>query len=559
VGSQYLHADRSQLAVILGLPPERIQVNLSGVGGAFGAKEDLTLHAHLCLLAMRTGRPVKMVYSREESFLGHVHRHPAQMWYEHGATRDGRLVYVDCTVLLDGGAYASTSSSVVSNAACFSVGPYECPSVRIEATSVYTNNPPCGAMRGFGAVQVAFAHESQMDRLAAELGLHPLEIRRRNALREGSVLPTGQRITGPVPVLDMLDALESTPLPAARSGAGALHLPGGAANVTVGEGVRRGVGYGIGFKNGGTPSDFSTARVHLYLKDGLPVVEVHTAAAEIGQGVVVVQKQIAQTELSVPDVTVMPATTLLRSAGTSSASRQTYMTGGAVSAACAAIRERLIWLAHQRVGHRWPHLLEFRDQFTFRDGAIVAPDGQVVATFASLLDGDGIAEEREFWHPRTTPLDPVTGQGAPHVQFLFAAHRAVTDVDCDTGLLRIADLLVVQDVGRVINRAAVEGQLEGGTAQGIGLAIMEEMHLRDGRVLNPSFTDYLIPTVLDVPPMQTKILEYPDSEAPYGVKGAGEPSTISSTPAIVASLRDASGQRLCQVPVRPSDLVGLPR
>jgi xanthine dehydrogenase D subunit len=558
VASQFLHIDRAQLAVVLDLPPEKVRMRLAGVGGAFGAREDLTLHAHLCLLAMRTGRPVKMVYTREESFLGHVHRHPARMWYEHGATRDGKLTYVKCSVLLDGGAYASTSPSVVNNAAGFSVGPYECPAVDIEATAVYTNNPPCGAMRGFGAVQVAFAHESQMDLLAAELGLHPLELRRRNAMVEGSLMPTGQPLRGPVPVLEMLERLERMPLPGLpESGSGAHRFPGGAGNVTIGEGVRRGVGYGIGFKNGGTPRDYSTARVRLYLSEGEPVAEVHTAAAEMGQGILVVQGQIVRTELGVSRVVVRQPDTLVGSAGSSSASRQTYMTGGAVARACEALRERLLCLAYERVGHRWPELLELSRDFTLGNGSILAGDGAEVLPLAELLDEEGMTEERVFWHRDTRPMDPSTGQGEPHLQFLFAAHRAVTDVDCDTGLVKVVHLGAVQDVGRAVNPVAVEGQMEGGTVQSLGLALMEEVQLSGGRVLNASFTDYLIPTVLDVPPMQLDILEYADPDAPYGIKGAGEQSTLSATPAIVASLRDATSHRLPRVPVRMDDLVGL--
>jgi CO/xanthine dehydrogenase Mo-binding subunit len=173
------------------------------------------------------------------------------------------------------------------------------------------------------------------------------------------------------------------------------------------------------------------------------------------------------------------------------------------------------------------------------------------------LDEIGISEEREFWHKETTPLDPISGQGAPHVQYLFAGHRAVSDVDCGTGLVRLADLGVVQDVGRAVNRSAVEGQMQGGSVQGVGLALMEEIQLREGKMVNGSFTDYLIPTVLDVPMIQTRILEFPDPDAPYGIKGAGEPSTISSTPAIVASLRDATGRPLAKVPVRAEDLLDL--
>ena len=559
VNTQWLHADRNQLATILDMPPEMIRLRLAGVGGAFGSREDLTMQAHLCLLALHTGRPVKMVYGREESFFGHVHRHPAVMRYEHGATRDGRLVYARCTILLDGGAYASTSPAVVSNAASFAVGPYDCPHVEITARAVYTNNPPCGAMRGFGAVQVAFAHESQMDRLAAALDLDPIEVRMRNAMTEGSLMPTGQPVTGGVPVRELLEALKDMPMPQGEAGSGA--LPGGAANVTHGEGVRRGVGYGLGFKAGGIPEgarDFSTARIRLFVSGDEAVAQVHTAAVEMGQGLTSVQLQVARSELGIGRVIVMPADTAVGSAGTSSASRQTYMTGGAVREACLAVRERLVQLAQERFGHRWPQLLEGDGEIVLRDEALWGPDGERLGAISEVLQRDEIVEERRFYHWRTTRLDPHDGQGNPHVQFIFAAHRAVVDVDTDTGLCRVVEMGVVQDVGRAVNPVAVEGQMEGGTTQGIGLALMEQIQLKDGLVLNPSFTDYLIPTTLDVPPMRLKVFEFADPKAPYGIKGAGEQSTISSTPAVVAALRSASGKELVSVPVLPEELVDFP-
>jgi CO/xanthine dehydrogenase Mo-binding subunit len=242
VSTQWLHVDRDQVAASLDLPPDRVRITLAGVGGAFGAREDLSMQVHASLLALHTGKPVKMVYGREESFFGHVHRHPARMRYEHGATRDGALVYVKARVLLDGGAYASSSTAVCANAAAFACGPYEVPSALIDSYVVYTDNPPCGAMRGFGAVQSCFAHEAQMDNLAAALELDPVELRRRNAMAEGTALPTGAPIRCPAPVAELLDSVERRPLPGDQG-----LLPGGVSNTTHGEGVKRGVGYAIGF------------------------------------------------------------------------------------------------------------------------------------------------------------------------------------------------------------------------------------------------------------------------------------------------------------------------
>ena len=537
IATQWLHADRDQIAASLALSPEKVRLTLAGVGGAFGAREDLSMQIHACLLALRTNRPVKIVYSREESFFGHVHRHPGRLTYEHGATRDGRLVYVRARILLDGGAYTSSSPAVAANAACFAVGPYRCPNASIDSIVAYTNNPSCGAMRGFGAVQTCFAYESQMDRLAEALGVGPVELRLRNAMTDGdAVLPTGQHVAGPVPVAELLKRLQALPVPAedATLQRDLRRLPGGVSNTTHGEGLRRGVGYAVGFKNVGFSEgsdDYSTARVRLMIADGRPVVHVHTAAAEVGQGLVTVCAQIARAELGVEEVVVHPADTMVGSAGSSSASRQTYCTGGAVQAASAAIRRQV------------------------RSGAGSAAWEEVLANLPDLLAGEAVEATREFHHRPTRPLDPETGQGDAHVQHAFAAHRAIVDVDVELGLVRVVEIATVQDVGRAINPQAVEGQVEGGTAQGLGLALMEEVQVNGGIVRNPSFTDYLIPTILDMPPVRAEILELGDPEAPYGLKGVGEPPTISSTPAIVAAIRAATGRTLVRVPVRPQDIV----
>jgi xanthine dehydrogenase D subunit len=551
LATQWLHVDRDQLAEILALPPEKIRLTMAGIGGAFGAREDLSMQAHACMLALHTGRPVKISYSRPESFVGHVHRHPGKLTYEHGATRDGKLVYVKARVLLDGGAYASSSTAVIANASCFALGPYECPNATVDGWVVYTNNPPCGAMRGFGSVQNCYAHEAQMDKLAAALDIDPVELRMRNALKTGSRLITGQVVEGPAPVADLLERVKRMPLPAAPGGKPDLtQMPGGVSNTTHGEGVRRGVGYAVGFKNIGYSEgfdDYSTARVRLSIVDGLPRAEIHTAAAEVGQGLVTVQAQIAGTELGVSDVVVLDADTQVGSAGSSSASRQTYITGGAVKAACEAVRERVLTLARSELGHTAAARLE--------GGAVVSAEGDVIVTLATLL-GDAAIEETRLFRPRRTyRLDAETGQANAHLQHAFAAHRAVVDVDIELGLVKVVELATAQDVGKAINPQAVEGQLEGGAAQGLGLAVMEEILIQDGVIRNASFTDYLLPTILDMPPLRMDILELGDPHSPYGLKGVGEPPTISSGPAIVAAIRAATGRPITRVPVRPHDIV----
>ncbi|MGX7826663.1 xanthine dehydrogenase subunit D [Actinokineospora sp. 24-640] len=543
VATQWLHVDRGQVAVSLGLPEELVRVTLAGVGGAFGAREDLSMQVHASMLALRTGRPVKMVYGREESFFGHVHRHPARMRYEHGATEDGRLLYVRARILLDGGAYASSTTAVVANAATLGAGPYEVPSVHIDAYGMYTNNPPCGAMRGFGAVQACFAYESQMDKLAAAIGVDPVEIRVRNAVSEGSTMPTGQVIDSPAPVAELLTRVRDKPLPPPAT-QDPRERPGGVANTTRGEGVVRGVGYGVGIKNVAFSEgfdDYSTARVRLELVNGEPVAMVHTAAAEVGQGLVTVQAQIARTELGVRQVTVVPADTAVGSAGSSSASRQSYVTGGAVKAACEAVREEV--LARAEGGAR------------LHAGKVTTVDGEPVADLADLLAEGAVEHTVEWRHRATKPIDPITGQGDAHVQYAFAAHRAVVDVDTELGLVRVVELACAQDVGKALNPQAVVGQIQGGTAQGLGLAVMEEIQVVDGVVRNPSFTDYLIPTILDMPPMTVDVLELADPAAPYGLRGVGEPPTISATPAVISAIRAATGAALTHAPVRPDHIV----
>ncbi len=521
VATQWTHVDRDQVAPCLDLEPEQVRIHLSGVGGAFGGREDLSIQVHAALLALRTGRPVKMVYNRQESFVGHIHRHPAKIWAEHRATRAGQLVSVRMRILLDGGAYASSSEAVISNACSFAVGPYAVENVLIDGLVVYTNNPPCGAMRGFGAVQTCFAAEAQMDKLAAELGIDPVELRLLNALEPGGRLATGQVIAGSLPTRDVIRrAAALAPPEPEELPREAIRLPGGAGNTTRGEGVRRGVGFAVGFKNicySEGFDDYCTARVRL-LDDGR--AEVYCASAEVGQGVHDVILQVARMELGADEVLLVTGSTAdVGSAGSSSASRMTWMAAGAVQLACrAALEER------RRTG------------------------------------GREVDVERVYRHPRTFPLDPETGQTLgerSHVAFAVAAMHVVVEVDVDLGLTRVVWVGTAQDVGHAMNPLAVEGQIEGGTAQGLGLALMEEIQTRDGAILNPNFTDYLIPTFLDMPPVVSELVEEPEPDAPYGVKGVGEPPTVVSTAAIVSALRAATGRELARVPVRPDDIVGL--
>jgi xanthine dehydrogenase D subunit len=555
IATQWLHLDRDQVAAALGLPVERVRLVLAGVGGAFGAREDLSMQAHACLLALRTGRPVKMSYLRHESFAGgHVHRHPAWMDYEHHADADGRLMLVRARLTMDGGAYASSSSAVIANATTCAAGPYAVENADILGQVVYTNNPPCGAMRGFGAVQVAIGYEAQMDKLAAAVGVSPVEIRRRNALAEGGRLPTGQAVRGPVATAALLEALADRPLPPERDADGDPRALPGSSFRSVDPGdraLRRGVGYAAAFKNiafsEGT-DDPATARVRLCARDGRPVVEVHTAATEVGQGVLGVQEQIARTELGVAEVDVLPADTLVDSSGSASASRLSWMAGGAVKAACAAVRTAALERAAERLGARDAVLV-------LRDGAVWRGDERAVEV-EDLVAGAPIEAVRTYRHAPTEPLDPETGQGDAHAGFAFVAHRAVVDVDVELGIARVVELACAQDVGRVINPMALEGQLEGGSIQGLGLALSEEVLLGDdGRVRTRSFGAYRIPTIVDAAPVPSIMMELGDPDTPYGLRGVGEMPSLSSTPAILAALREATGRAVTRAPALPEDLV----
>lgn len=552
VSSQWLHKDLEQIAPCLALPPEKVRLTLAGVGGAFGGREDLSVHVHACMLAMHLGRPVKMSYNRYESFFGHVHRHPAKMHLEHGARRDGTLVYVKARLVLDGGAYTSTSPVVVANASYFGAGAYDVPHAEIDGIAVFTNNPPCGAMRGFGAVQSSYACESNMDKLAWMLSMDPVELRVKNAMTTGTVLPTGQAVDGPAPVAELLRSLSERPLPAANRGSGVYTYPGGAGNTSRGEGIRRGIGYAVGVKaigySGGV-ADISTARVSLSAPAGEAVASVHTAAAECGQGVTTVQAQVTSTELGISRVVVLPADTQVGDAGSASASRMTWMSAGAVQGACREIGRELLRRAAERTG---------RDAASLtlgRESVLEAATGESVISIARLVGTTTIERTYEFHHRPTEGIDPETGQGNAHIAFGFAAHRAVVDVDVDLGLVKVVELATAEDVGKAMNPVAVHGQIEGGSTQGLGLALMEEIHVdKQGLVRNPSFTDYLIPTVADVPAMPIELFEYPHPDAPYGLNGVGEPPTLSSTPAIVNALRDATGLALPRVPVAPHDI-----
>ncbi|HSK07733.1 MAG TPA: molybdopterin cofactor-binding domain-containing protein, partial [Acidimicrobiia bacterium] len=465
------------------------------------------------------------------------HRHPAWLRYRHESDPDGRLVRVEAEVLIDGGAYASTTSAVLANACYFAVGPYRCDSVAVDGVGTRTNNPPCGAMRGFGAVQVCFAYETQMDRLAAVLGMDPLDLRELNALGTGDPMPTtGQVIETPLPTVEVIRSLRAMPLPEADPGPDHSSLPGGSGLTTEPGQVIRGVGYAFGIKNLGFSEgsdDYAQARVRLGGDGAL----VETAAIEVGQGLVTVLAQIARSALGISRVEVVHVdTSRIDSAGSTSASRQSQVSGGATLEAATRLRRRIL---DRHEGD------DLDDEGVWRGESLLVP-------WSSLADEDW-AETVTFRHPPTTGPDE-NGQGVIHADFAVAGHRAVVDVDVELGLVKVIRVDTAQDVGLALNPASVRGQIEGGILQGVGLAVMEELVLKDGVMLNATFTDYLLPTILDAPEVEALLIERPGSWGPYGAKGVGEPPTISSTAAVVAAIRAASGKELNRVPVRPQDI-----
>jgi len=543
VATQWLHEDRGQIAACLGLPIDSVRLVLGGVGGAFGAREDISLQVHTCLLALRLGRPVRIAYSRGESFLGHVHRHPASIWMRHHATAGGEIVKIESRMVFDGGAYASTSSAVLINAVTHAQGPYRCPNAVVDGYAVRTNHLPCGAMRGFGVVQACFAHESQMDKLALACEVDPAEIRRRNAMRTGDRLITGQPVLNVAPVERCISDTAALPLPNEPVGGRPLadgtldvmKLPGAAGRTTLPGDVVRGIGWGVAMKNlmySEGFDDYSTARCRL--ADGVATLKF--ATAEVGQGFVTIAAQIARTILGVDDVVLDRIDTGV----------------GSVDLACRTVRE----LMFEYIGRN-------HDVDPLR----LAVDGTDVIDTVSgwripVVDattGAAFDETVEYRHPPTTELDE-NGQGNCHTAFAFVAHRAVVDVDPELGLVKVVQIATAQDVGRALNPLSVLGQIEGGIAQGLGLAVMEEIIQIDGVIRNGNFTDYLLPTFLDMPDVVATLIEEPDPHAPLGAKGVGEPPCVSSTPAIVNAIRDALrqvdgvGKALDRVPVRPSDI-----
>ncbi|MFE1576986.1 xanthine dehydrogenase family protein molybdopterin-binding subunit [Streptomyces fradiae] len=543
------HTDRDLAAACFGLPPEQVKIVVTGVPGAMGDREDPGFQIPLGLLALRTGAPVKLAATREESFLGHAHRHPTLLRYRHHADTEGRLVKVEAQILLDGGAYADASAESLAAAVSFACGPYVVPHAFVEGWVVRTNNPPSGHVRGEGAMQVCAAYEGQMDKLAAKLGMDPAELRTRNVLATGDLLPTGQTVTCPAPVAELLQAVREYPLPPLPADAAAAEwlLPGGPEGAGEPSAVRRGVGYALGMVHmlGAEGTDeVSTATVKV--EGG--VATVLCAAVETGQGFSTLARQIVQEVLGVEDVRVAPVDTDQPSAGPAAHGRHTWVSGGAVERAAKMVRTQLL----QPLAHKFGMSTEL---LQIADGRITSYDGVLSTTVAEELAG------KELWataqcrpHP-TEPLDEA-GQGDAFVGLAFCAIRAVVDVDVELGSVRVVELAVAQDVGRVLNPAQLATRIEAGVTQGLGAALTENLRTPRGLVRHPDLTGYALPTALDTPDIRiVKLVEERDVVAPFGAKAASAVPVVTSPAAVASAVRAATGRPVNRLPIRPQAAV----
>jgi len=542
VGSQIPFLDRRQIAESLAIPEEKVRVVGTFIGGAFGGKEDISVQIHLALAALKTGRPVKMVFSREESFRVHPKRHATTIRLKTGATKDGKLLALEAEIYGDAGAYASLSEHVMTRTATHISGPYQIPNLKVDCYAVYTNNPPSGAFRGFGVPQAAFAIESQMDIMAEELGLSPLEIRRINALRTGSKTALGQLLEESVGLLETIDRVEEEIRKTYF--------------VPVEGNKRRAWGIACAMKNvglGGGASDKAGAEVEV-TEEG--TIIVRAGAADLGGGLSGVVAAIAAEEFGLsgwqasdsPPVKVILADTgYTLDGGPTTASRQSFITGNAVRIAARRVKELLTRVAAEELDVS-------PEEITFEGGFVKAGEralslGQLVSI--AKKQGQEARASSIYEAPATVPI---TQEGPHHFAFGFATQAALVEVDVETGEVRVLKVIAAHDVGKAISPLGVVGQIEGGVMMGIGLALKEEFALKDGIPLAKGFKDYQIPRVKDMPEIVPIIVEAPSSQGPFGAKGIGEIPSIPTPPAIVNAIYKACGVRFYHLPVKSHEL-----
>jgi CO/xanthine dehydrogenase Mo-binding subunit len=507
VGGQWAWEDRNQIAHALDLPPERVRVIYPAIGGAFGGREDMSVQIVLALAAWKLQRPVKMVWSREESILGHCKRHPMWLRCKWGAARDGKLVAAEVQVVADGGAYCYTTNKVLGNTTITCTGPYEIPNVKVDVDGVYTNNPPSGAFRGFGAPQALFAAEMQMNKLAEALEMDPVELRMKNLLRDESLTAMGTPLPGGVHLVEVTEACaKKAGWQQTEQGWQKPQLQGG-----------RGIGIAVGYKNVGFSFGYQEtcwAKIKLQGEEQIERVVVYIGSSEVGQGTHTAIKQMAAEALDLPlkrvKLVASDTVTSPGDSGSCSASRMTFMAGNAVRGAAKAALEK--WQAAERPA----------------------------------------VAEHTYLAPETTPFDPETGYGVPNFAYGYVAQAVEVEVDTETGQLRVLRVVSADDVGKAVNPQQVEGQIEGGVAQAVGWATCENFIVEGGHVLTPHLSTYLIPTIADVPQrVDTIIVEQADPNGPWGARGMGEMPFLPLAPALTAALHDATNVWFDELPLTP--------
>jgi CO/xanthine dehydrogenase Mo-binding subunit len=529
VAGQWTHEDQEQIAHSLGLPLDQVRVIYPAIGGAFGGREDMSVQIVLALAVWRLhqrgiDRPVKIIWNREESIVGHHKRHPFLIRTRWGASRQGKILAAEVEVLQDGGAYAYTSTKVLGNATLMCTGPYEIPNVKVDSYSIYTNNIPGGAFRGFGGPQGAFAAESQMNKLAEVLGIDPVELRMRNILREGSLLSVGTPLPKGVSIPEVVEKC------AAKAGwekteDGWQRPPGEAAAWPKFSGpapahIKRGVGFACGFKNVGFSfgaPEHSWATVKLVGGSEIEQVIVYHAGADCGQGAHTVMAQVAaetaQVTLDKVEM-VVSDTAYTGNSGSASASRMTFMAGNAIKGATEIALEK--WHGEDR---------------------------PAIGTF-------------KYRPPATTPFDPETGKSEPNFAYGYIAEAFAIELDIETGQVRILDVIAADDVGKAVNPQQVQGQIEGAIVQAAGYAVLENFVQQQGIVQTRHLSTYLIPGVLDIPDkVQSLVLEYPDPLGPYGARGMGEMPYMPVAPALADALHAACGVWFDEFPFIPERIL----
>jgi CO/xanthine dehydrogenase Mo-binding subunit len=525
--------DRDEVAGVLGLDPEQVRIIPSPCGGGFGGKLDMSVQPLVAAAAWLLDRPVRCTYERPESMAASTKRHPARITARAACSREGRLTAIDFHGDFNTGAYASWGPTVADRVPIHASGPYHLPHVRATSRAVHTNGPPSGAFRGFGVPQAAIAHEALMDMLAERCGIDRLEFRALNAIRTGQATASGQVLTASAGLPQCLEALRPRWAEACAEAE--------AFNATS-EQRKRGVGIGCMWYGCGNTSmsNPSTIRVGLG-RDG--TLTLYNGAVDIGQGANTIISQICADALGVPVdrlALVMGDTDLTADAGKTSASRQTFVSGKAAQLAGEDLRRQILRLAN--VGDA--AAIEFdQDQIVIRDES--GERRIALDDLPALANGDVLLGEGTF-DPPTSPLDE-NGQGEPYATYGFGAQVAEVEVDTELGTVRVVRVTAAHDVGRAINPTQVEGQIHGGIAQGLGLALMEE-YLPG---VTENLHDYLLPTVGDLPAIETILVEDPEPLGPFGAKGIGEHALIPTASAILGAIRHATGVAITRVPATP--------